>query len=176
VIADARALQAPYVAVYWGPCESKDQLLMDADLYNQAGDKIASAGLKLCYHNHEHEFKTIFNGVYALDVLADHTDPRNLSFLVDIAWVTFGGEDPVKVLKRFSGRVPLIHVKDLWSLEERGRFTAVGTGVVKTREAVETAIATGVDWVVIEQDRRRNLSAFETITASYLNLKEQGLV
>jgi sugar phosphate isomerase/epimerase len=176
VIADAKALQAPFVACYWGPCESRDQLLKDADLYNQVGEKISGAGLRLCYHNHEHEFKTTFNGLYALDILAEHTDPKNLAFLIDIAWVTFGGEDPVKVLKRFAGRVPLIHVKDLWSLEERGRFTAVGTGVVKTKESVEIAIATGVDWVVIEQDQRRNLTAFETITASYLNLKEQGLV
>jgi hypothetical protein len=41
---------------------------------------------------------------------------------------------------------------------------------------VRTAIDTGVEWIVVEQDRLRNLSALETITVSYLNLKEAGLV
>lgn len=176
VLAEAKALESPRVSVWWGPCESRDSVLRDAELYNAAGARLAAEGIKLCYHNHEHEFRTRFNGLYALDVLAEHTDPNAVHFELDIAWVTFGGEDPVRVLRRMAGRVPAIHVKDLWSLEERGKFTAVGTGLVKVREAVQAAIETGVEWVVIEQDTLRNLTAFETITVSYLNLKEAGLV
>lgn len=176
VLAEAKALQSPRVSVWWGPCESRDAVLRDAELYNAAGARLAVEGVKLCYHNHEHEFRTTFDGLCALDVLAEHTDPKAVWFELDIAWITFGGEDPARVLRRMAGRVPAIHVKDLWSLEERGRFTAVGTGVVKVREAVQAAIETGVEWVVIEQDTLRNLTAFETITVSLLNLKEAGLV
>jgi len=176
VLAEAKALQSPRVSVWWGPCESRDAVLRDAELYNAAGARLAAEGVKLCYHNHEHEFRTTFDGLCALDVLAEHTDPKAVWFELDIAWITFGGEDPARVLRRMAGRVPAIHVKDLWSLEERGRFTAVGTGVVKVREAVQAAIETGVEWVVIEQDTLRNLTAFETITVSLLNLKEAGLV
>jgi len=176
VVADAHALEAPRVSVWWGPCETKESVLQDAELYNAAGARLAAEGITLCYHNHEHEFRTAFNGVYALDVLAEHTDPQALSFEIDVAWVTFGGADPVAVLRRMAGRVPAIHVKDLWGLDERGKFTAVGTGVVKVQEAVQAAIETGVEWVVVEQDTLRNLTAFETITVSYLNLKEAGLV
>lgn len=175
-ISNAIALQAPHVSVWWGPCNTKDELLRDAELYNSAGARLAAEGLKLCYHNHEHEFKTSFNGVYALDVLAEHTDPKSVYFEVDIAWVTFGGEDPVKVLNRYAGRVPSIHIKDLHSLEERNQFTAVGTGVVNIKESIQAAFDTGVGWMVVEQDQLRNLTAFETITVSYLNLKEAGLL
>lgn len=173
VISTARALRTRHVVVYWGPCESKEQLLQDARLYDQAGAVLREAGLRLCYHNHEHEFQTRFNNLYALDILAEHTDPQNLSFEIDIAWVTYGGEDPVRVLRRFAGRVPIIHVKDFWSLDRRDRFTAVGTGVVRVKEAVQAAIDAGVEWLVVEQDLLRNLDAFETATVSYLNLKEQ---
>lgn len=176
IIAEAKAFRSPRVSVWWGPCESREQLLRDAELYNAAGARLAAEGIELCYHNHEHEFRTTFNGIYALDLLAEHTDPQAVWFELDIAWVTFGGEDPAKVLRRMAGRVPAIHVKDLWGLEERGRFTAVSTGVVKVREAVQAAIETGVEWIVVEQDQLRNLTAFETITVSYLNLKEAGLV
>ena len=176
VLADAHALQSPRVSVWWGPCESRESLLRDAELYNAAGARLAAAGVKLCYHNHEHEFRTAFNGVYALDVLAEHTDPAALFFELDIAWIAFGGQDPAAVLRRMAGRVPAVHVKDLYGLGERGQFTAVGTGVVDVRGGVQAAIDTGVEWVIVEQDRLRNLTAWETITVSYLNLKEAGLV
>ncbi len=93
---------------------------------------------------------------------------------MDIAWVTFGGEDPVRVLRRLAGRVPIIHVKDLWALDERGKFTAVGTGVVDVAGSMRAAAETGVEWAVVEQDQCRNLSAMDTVAVSYLNLKEHG--
>ena len=159
-----------------GACESTEQLLRDAEVYNAAGARLAAEGLNLCYHNHEHELRATFDGVRALDVLAEHTDPDAVFFELDIAWVTFGGEDPVRVPHRMAGRVPAIHVKDLWSLEQRGCFTAVGTGVVKVKDAVQAAIDTGVEWVVVEQDELHNLTAFDTIALSYLYLREAGLV
>ncbi|MCC2684336.1 MAG: sugar phosphate isomerase/epimerase [Paenibacillaceae bacterium] len=176
IIANAIALEAPHVSVWGGPSHPKESLLRDAELYNEVGRRLAAEGLKLCYHNHEREFITTFNGLYALDILAEFTDPQCLYFELDVAWATFGGADPVQLLHRMAGRVPAIHIKDLYALSERGQFTAVGTGVVKVKESVTAAIETGVDWVVVEQDRVRNLTPFETLTASYLNLKEAGLV
>lgn len=176
ITADAKALQSPRVSVWWAPCETRESVLQDAELYNAAGARLREEGLTLCYHNHEHEFQTTFNGVYALDVLAEHTDPAALAFEIDIAWVTFGGEDSVRVLRRMAGRVPAIHVKDLYGLNQRGQFTAVGTGVVKVKESIQTAIDLGIEWIVIEQDELRRLTAWETVTLSYLNLKETGLV
>lgn len=175
VIADAHALQAGHVICYWGPCDSKDELLRDAELYNRTGARLAREGIKLCYHNHEHEFRTNYDGVYALDLLAANTDPKAVFFEIDIAWVTFGGENPVNVLRRYAGRVPIIHVKDLWGLEERGRFTAVGTGLVNVRDSILTARETGVEWAVVEQDEERRLDAWQTVQVSYWNLKERGL-
>jgi len=174
IIAEAKALETSRVTVWHGPCESKESLLEHAGLYNEAGRRLAAEGIRLCYHNHDHEFRTTFNGLYALDVLAEHTDPEALSFELDIAWATFGGADPVAALKRMAGRVPAVHVKDLYDLEQRGKFTAVGTGVVRVRESVEVAIETGVPWLVVEQDRLRNLTSWETLSLSYLYLKECG--
>lgn len=175
VIAEAHALHSPRVSVWWGTCESRDAVLRDAELYNTAGARLASEGLTLCYHHHEHELQTAFDGVNALDWLAASTDPAALSFEIDIAWAAFAGEDPVRVLRRYAGRVPAVHVKDLSRLDERGHFTAVGTGVVRVREAVEAAREAGAAWVVVEQDTLRNLSGLETAQVSYWNLKEMGL-
>ncbi len=176
IIADAKRLRAPRASVWFGPCESKEQIIADAKKYNSAGAILADAGIQLCYHNHDHEFATKFDGAYGWDILVDNTDPASMSFEPDIAWIAYAGADPVDVINRLSGRIPAIHVKDLYSLTDRGKFTAVGTGVVKTNESVAAAIEAGAEWVVVEQDSLHNLTAMETITASYLNLKEAGLV
>lgn len=41
---------------------------------------------------------------------------------------------------------------------------------------MQTAIDAGIGWAVVEQDTLRNLDAWQTVTASYLNLKEMGFI
>jgi sugar phosphate isomerase/epimerase len=150
-------------------------LLRDAELYNSTGAKLAQEGIKLCYHNHDQEFRNIIDGAYALDVLTLNTDPKAVYFTIDIGWVAVGGEDPAKVLHRLKGRVPAIHVKDFADLSDKTSFTTVGTGVVPIAQGIQAARETGVEWAVVEQDRLRHLSAWDTVATSYLNLKERGL-
>jgi len=143
-------------------------------LYNSAGASLRTDGIKLCYHNHDQEFRNLIDGVYALDVLALNTDPSALFFTLDIGWVAIGGEDPVRVLQRLKGRVPAIQVKDFADLKDRSSFTTVGTGAVDIRGALQVAEETGVEWAIVEQDTLRNLSAMETVTAAVLHLRELG--
>ncbi len=177
VIAEALSLETSHVTLWWAPCNSKEELLRDAELYNAAGARLAAEGLKLCYHNHDHEFKTTFNGLYALDILAEHTDPKSLYFRMDVAWITVGGADPAHILRKMAGRVPAIHIKDVYGTDVVGKWTAVGTGIVSIHDSIRAACEIGgVEWMTVEQDQLRNLSAFETVLVSYLNLKEAGLV
>ena len=175
LIAKAKALKTNRVTVWWALCDTRQATLDDADLYNAAGAQLAAEGITLCYHHHHHEFLNVFDGVYAFDILAANTNPETLKFVVDIAWAAFGKQDPIHLLHRLKGRVASVHVKDLSSLDERGHFTAVGTGLVDIQGSVKAAIETGVEWCVVEQDTLRNLNAMDTITLSYLYLKEAGL-
>ncbi|QHT63583.1 sugar phosphate isomerase/epimerase [Paenibacillus lycopersici] len=176
LVANAVTLGAPHVTVWWDPCDSKEDLLRGIEAYNRAGTRLAAEGVKLCYHNHAHEFKTAWNGVCAMDILAEYTDPQAVFFEMDIAWITMGGVDPVTILNKMAGRVPAIHVKDVTTADEPDQWTAVGTGIVRIAPSILKAREIGVEWMVVEQDRLRNLTPFETITASYLNLKEAGLL
>jgi sugar phosphate isomerase/epimerase len=176
LIVKAQILQTNRVSVWWAPCDSKESVLEDAALFNEVGAKLAEQGITLCYHHHEHEFRNVFHGVTAFDWLAANADPAAVKFVVDIAWAAFGGVDPVALIHRLQGRIASLHVKDLSRLDERNHFTAVGTGLVPIQASVRAAIETGVEWVVIEQDALRNLDAFDTITLSYLYLKEADLV
>lgn len=176
LIEDATAAGAEHIILWWAPCDSRDVLLQDAEFYNKIGEKCAANGLKFCYHNHDHEFKNTFDGEYGLDILMANTDPQCVSFELDVGWVTYGGLDPVAYLKEHAGRFPVIHLKDVADVDERGTFTAVGTGVLDVSAVVTAALGTGTNWVVVEQDRVHNLTPMESVTASFLNIKELGLV
>ena len=96
--------------------------------------------------------------------------------LVDSLLASTRLDCPVRVLNRYADRVPAIHVKDVYSLEDRGLWTAVGTGVVPIQPAMRAAEALGIAWAVVEQDRLRNLDGLETAAASAYYLREHQLV
>ena len=84
-------------------------------------------------------------GLYAL---CDNTDPKYLSFVPDVGWVTRGGGDPAEVLKRLGGRVSNLHFKEF---TDEGQITELGCGIVNFPEAFE--IVKGRDmWIIAEQD------------------------
>jgi sugar phosphate isomerase/epimerase len=176
LISRAHSLHTDRVTVWWAPCDTRESVLRDAELFNAAGAQMAQAGVSLCYHHHEHEFLNHFDGVSAMDLLVQNTDPQAVKFVVDIAWAAFGKRDPAQVLRELQGRVASVHLKDLARLDERNHFTALGTGVVDVESGVRAAHETGVEWMVVEQDTLRNLSAMETVLFSSLYLREKGLV
>jgi sugar phosphate isomerase/epimerase len=180
LMADARNLGCSFLIMAWGPVESREQLLEDAALYNRIGQQCRSAGLQLTYHNHDHEFQE-FDGQYAFDILMQHTDPDMLQAHIDVAWVTFGGADPVALIRRYAGRCPVLHMKDFSRLEpgcetaagdrQAACFTEVGTGIVDTAGVVDAARRAGVAWLTVEQDRMGNLTPMESLRTSYTHLR-----
>lgn len=166
---------ADRVSVWWSEANDREVLLREAELYNAAGRALQADGVRLCYHNHDQEFRNTFDGVYALDLLALNTDPSALFFTIDVGWVSVGGEDPGRVLRRLKGRVPAIHVKDFADLSDRESFTTVGTGALDVPGSLAAARESGVEWAIVEQDRLRRLDAWETAAAAAYHLRERGL-
>lgn len=179
-IETAKAIGAKRITFYYGPCDSVEQLKRDAEVYNEIGARCREHGIELLYHNHDHEFRR-FGDQYGLDILMENTDPELVKLNLDVAWVYFGGAQPDEVIRHYAGRCPVLHIKDLLGLEpgcesasgDRGkaRFTEVGTGVVPVKSAVAAAEDAGVEWLTVEQDRLRDLPAFESIEVSYRNLR-----
>jgi sugar phosphate isomerase/epimerase len=181
----AHEAACPYLTIAWGPVESADQLKQDAETYDGLGRRLKAEGLQLVYHNHDHELK-VFDGKHGLDILMENTAPDHLQGQFDVCWLRFGGVDPAQFIRKYPGRVPLIHLKDLGRLEpgcetangdrDKTLFTEVGTGIVDFEDVFEAGNQVGAIWGSVEQDRMRNLAPFESITCSYLNLKARGLI
>ena len=130
-----------------------------ADQFNQAGAIAAKHGLRLCYHNHAFEFDPS-TGQSPYDVLIERFDPEVASFEVDVFWVSISGHDPVKLLKRLKGRVPMLHLKDLAKGAKTRYnediapedFTEAGNGTVDFAAILRQAPDTGVKHYFVEQD------------------------
>jgi sugar phosphate isomerase/epimerase len=185
MVRKAHETGCPYLTVPWAPVQSVNQLHRDAQRYDQLGKRCRAEGLTLCYHNHDHELKKL-DGKYALDILMENSDPANLKWQADVMWLHFGGVDPAVFLRKYAGRVPLVHLKDVARLEpgcetangnhETMIFTEVGTGIVNFESAFTAAAEAGVEWGSVEQDRMRCLSPWESVACSYLNLKARGFI
>jgi len=141
-----------------------------AEKFNAIGETLRSHGLTLLYHNHAFEFEKQ-DGEYGLDILFGNTDPMLVKAEIDTYWVLVGGEDPVAYVTKYSGRVPLMHIKDRDPKD--GFFAEVGTGDLPLDGLVEAANNIGTEWLVVEQDSCRR-DPMESIKISYDNLKARG--
>ena len=163
------------------PCE-KDIFYEAIEKMEATAEKLKSSGIRYCYHNHDLEFLTGYDGKTAFEQLMNRTS--TLSLEIDVGWMLAGGEDPERIMRRYASRVASLHIKDLvpgtWvrqqSNEVRPTFTALGTGILNLEKFLSAAVDLGHAWVIVEQDDMRNLSELETATVSYQNMKETGLV
>ncbi|MFC7374450.1 sugar phosphate isomerase/epimerase family protein [Brachybacterium sp. GCM10030267] len=89
----------------------EDDIKATAERLNALAPVAAENGVRVGYHNHDHEARPVFEGRCGLEVLADHLDPRVVLEL-DTFWAAVGGTDPAELLGRLGQRVQLAHLKD----------------------------------------------------------------
>jgi len=140
--------------------------------FARAGEVCARHGLGLCYHNHNFEFVR-FDGKYGNDILFDSGDARYLKAQIDTGWVQYAGEDPAAYVLKYSGRCPLVHLKDMAGDAERSP-TEIGNGIVDFAAIFGACQAAGVEWYIVEQDECTG-SAIESARICLENLKGMGV-
>jgi sugar phosphate isomerase/epimerase len=131
-----------------------------AEKLNRTAGKCRAAGLRFCYHNHAFEFEPM-EGTTGFQVLVDNTDKKLVGLELDVFWVSVAGQDPVEILQRLTGRVPLVHLKDKASgtpvmykeSVPRTTFQEVGHGVLDWPKVLRAAEAADVEHYFVEQDQ-----------------------
>lgn len=125
-------------------------------------------GLQLVYHNHAFELER-FGDRTGLELILDETAPDALQVELDTYWLQFGGANPGTWIRRYSGRVPLVHCKDM-AVDGGNPFQAeVGEGNLDWIEILSACRDAGTRWLVVEQDESRR-SSMESVAISYENL------
>ena len=120
IVDKAKKLGANFVMCAWVP-HNGDFKKSDADkaiaVFNKAGETFATNGITFTYHAHGYEFQphaTAHNPKGTLlDYIIENTDPKYVSFEMDIFWIHFGGGDPVALMQKYGSRWKLMHMKDM---------------------------------------------------------------
>jgi len=177
VIAQHKLWNCPHVALGSMPApyrtEGEAGYLRFAREANQIGEKLYAAGLTFSYHNHSFEF-THYGRRTGLEIIYGETDPRYLQAELDIYWVQHGGGDPAEWIHKMSGRIPVIHLKDMVILNDQQTMAEVGEGNLNWPAVLQACRAAGVQWYAVEQDICQR-DPFESLKISYNNLKAMGL-
>lgn len=156
------------------------------------GKAAKAKGLQLLYHNHDFEFMKL-DGKYALDILYDSVPAEYLATEIDTCWVNVGGENPAEYVKKYTGRAPVVHLKDFFGEKSDDmyeligidrkvptrpsgfEFRPVGSGLQDFPSIIAAAKEAGAEWIVVEQDKpSMGLTSLECVEKSRKYLKSIG--
>jgi sugar phosphate isomerase/epimerase len=88
-------------------------------------------------------------------------DANLVALEIDVFWVSVAGHDPVELLRAYSGRVPLVHLKDKSpSVPQQFKeglppesFVEVGSGSLDFAAILRAGEESGVEHYFVEQDQ-----------------------
>ena len=146
----------------------KGEYIKDLDGYkkvaenaNKAAAVAKQAGIELSYHNHNFEFAPKDGGKSGYDVFIEEFS-EDMKFEIDVFWVKAAGLDPAALIKKLSGRVTQLHLKDLkdgLTLPNYAgglpadAFQELGDGIIPMEPILVAAKAAGVKNCHVEQDQ-----------------------
>jgi sugar phosphate isomerase/epimerase len=122
----------------------------------EIGGKLKAQGLAFGYHNHNVEFVPVANST-GHDLMLASTDPRLVSFELDIGWAAAAGKDPAAVFAKNPGRYRAAHMKDVKpstvpNYELKMDPTEVGSGKLNWAQILPAAYKAGVRNFFVEQE------------------------
>ena len=195
VLADYAILGCKYVVIAYLVKEDRpgtENFPAVIENAKKIGKAAKTLGMQLLYHNHDFEFVTI-GDKYALDILYDEVPEELLKTELDTCWVNVGGEDPSKYLRKYSGRSPVVHLKDFYGeksddmyeligIDKKApkrpsnfEYRPVGSGLQNIPEILKAAEDAGAEWLVVEQDEpSMGLTPLECAKKSIEYLKSLG--
>ena len=159
------------------------------------GKVCRKAGIQLLYHNHDFEFETL-SGQHGLDFLYDATPPQLLQAEIDTCWVHYSSLNPADYIRQYTGRVPIVHLKDYVGARGKERpyaliqagggtdqagenvqfcFKPVGYGCLDVQSVVDAGLEAGASWFVVEQDLSPERPPLEAAKMSLEYLRSIGL-
>lgn len=168
-LADAKTIGHEYVVVPWideanRTPEAMRKLAAD---FNTRADAAKKVEIQFAYHNHDFEFKPVDSGKLLYDLLLENTDPSLVKMEMDLYWITFAGQDPLAYWRKYPGRFPMVHVKDMTADRT---MTSVGLGKIPFAQYFAQRELAGVKHYFVEHDQPAD--PFASITSSYQHLAQ----
>ena len=159
---------------------------------------LKEGNIQLMYHNHDFEFKKI-DDEFILDKMYNTLSTDVLMPQLDTCWVQYAGNNPVEYIKKYSGKMKVLHLKDFVCeklgggpvyalIDEDGneiktndreasgfKFKPVGSGIQDWPSILAAADDAGIEYVIVEQDQSYETDSLDAAKMSRDYLKSLGL-
>ena len=137
----------------------------------ETGKWMRGEGYGFGYHNHDFEFRKLPDGSMPHEWI--YEGDRNLDWQMDIAWVAFAGQNPVKWIKQYGDRISCVHIKDnapKGENQDQHGQADVGKGVLKWPEIFK-AIADNTRCLTytVEHDSPKDFKSFAKNSFNFLS-------
>ncbi|MBR5139698.1 MAG: sugar phosphate isomerase/epimerase [Clostridia bacterium] len=168
-----------------------EQMSVTLEKFKAAAALLNKNGMMLGYHNHEFEFVRD-NGKYIHDRIFEAIDEDKIVPELDTCWVRYAGLDPVDYLRRYKGRVEIVHLKDFvcksfasgpvydlidgegkdggkkpTTRDENGfLFRPLGEGLQDFDAILSACDECGTELVIVEQDQTYDITELEAAKIS----------
>jgi sugar phosphate isomerase/epimerase len=124
--------------------------------------RIATAeGLQFGWHNHHWEYARAADGRRFIHIMLEQAP--DILWEADLAWIVRGGADPIAELKRYSGRIEAVHVKDIapaGQCTDEDGWADPGHGVLDWSTLVPVLKEIGVTLFIAEHDKPNDVARF----------------
>lgn len=146
----ARCIGFEDIIVPWLNLDGAEEWVHAALQLEEAGAKVRRQGLRLGYHNHDHEFQPI-GKTTPFDILFEYSQPDNLFLELDVRWASEAGGDATAIIREFGARCRFLHLKER-PAPGQGEFAELGNGVIDWGPIFEVGRKARVQWYIVEQD------------------------
>jgi len=128
--------------------------------------KLKAAGIRFGYHNHAHEFARYGAARRPLYDIFVEDGGADLMLELDVYWAEHAGLNPVRVIERANGRLPVVHIKDKEVVGNEPVMAPIGEGNLDWSTIIPALEAAGVEWYAVEQDECRR-DPFDCLRSSF---------
>ncbi len=150
--------------------QNESELQRLADQLSAAAELGREHGLRIGYHNHDHDIRNEIRGVPALVALAQMVS-TDVVFEIDLFWCQVANLDPIELLNSLDGRVVALHAKDAPLGGHVQDQVVLGEGSVQLLDCIRHLPDAQV---VVEFDDYAG-DIFEGISQSLEYLKQNGV-
>ncbi len=194
-----KTLGAQYSAIPWYGIENFQEDTFDATIekFKEVSKLLKKHGIQLTYHNHDFEFNYLGDR-FILEAIYD-TIPEYIEGELDTCWAKYAGVEPTEFIKKYSGRMHTLHLKDFTCkelaagpvyalIDEKGNavppksrqdnefmFRPVGSGMQDFPAILKAAEEAGTEYVIVEQDNSYDTDALVNAKLSREYLKSLGI-
>ena len=160
--------------------KSYDDVLQFLDLFNKSGELCKQSGMKFGYHNHAFEFTTKLNNQTLFDIILQNTDPGLVMQQLDTGnMYSVGGRAP-EIYKKYPGRFPSLHVKEVMKIDKEGNgekyeSTVLNKGVIGMKKVLTLAKTIGgTEDFIIEQEDYQGQKPLDVMNENLATMKKWG--